>query len=226
MDANDTPAPASARITATIRLDPSQFRALDVLARTVGGRPLEVVDVEKMRGCFARTSEMAGDVVIDTAVNEADWTFTNEGIIQIANRIDCAEFWSCPRPEMNYSCVPQTQICEFLVLHEIAHKRCDFFGFDVIRAFHPSDPDSMRLPFTANEVRADRYAWNAISDGAPLPRLPDAAERVTMLEDFISRHVDRFPAEPRPVQPLTTEQGKMVPVSHVRYGIPWADRAT
>ncbi|MFO7593439.1 MAG: hypothetical protein R6X15_05270 [Pseudomonadota bacterium] len=204
-----------------LKLTPTLFEELDHLARTSAGVPVEVVPAETMLGAFARINPIVSPLVVDVANPDGPGSRAEAAVMQIANEIDLNAFRTCPRPELDYSAIPAEDIYCFLILHEAAHARQAFNGMDAVMTFGNADRRTLGLASAAMEILADREAWEHLYPGKPLPQRPYDAEQLAEILALLEQYRELFTRRNNR-RPMTTEPGKMIPLSHVLDGIPWA----
>ncbi|WP_238935085.1 hypothetical protein [Pseudomonas typographi] len=116
-------------------------------------------------------------------------------VIQLAASVDAGRLRAVQRPEIDWSQLRDDEIYPFIVQHEIGHKVDNHFGFDLWAIKDPEVHDKCyRVLSFVNEILADRFAWNQIRPGEPVPlcengkRLQEeAAESMALLDLHIPR---------------------------------------
>ncbi len=116
------------------------------------------------------------------------------------------------RPELDWGKLHDAEVYPFMLQHEIGH-RLD--NFDTLRllgmqASETRDRCQRQISYV-NEVLADRFAWQQIRPGAPMPlskRGEREQEQLAESLSFLGRHADRTPA---PKKTLTAGQYRDVP---------------
>lgn len=202
---------------AVVNITRKQYRTFAEIAKA-NGCVLTLSTVEKMR-CFGEFSFMAIGVVRDATDSRSG--LTEDAAITLARSIDADYFRSATRPEIDWGQLEDHEIFPFLFWHEIGHRVDNFDAFSVATL---NDPEAratcLRNVGTMNEVLADRYAWNKIRPGEPIPlgdtgkRLQD---RVAAGMDALRKHAMHTGTFTR--QPLPTGQYCSVPVEMLRE--PW-----
>src|SRR3990167_3259683 len=176
----------------TIKLTPRLFRQLDIITRTEGGCPLEVIDHKEMDGNFAYFSFWVLGVYEN---RNKKGPLAEKMLIQIANQIDVAKFKTVWRRELDWSKIPVHKIYRFLIFHELGHRL-----FDIDEFCLPSDIlmdiGKRRLFHGANELRADRYAWMRIFPEKPLPIRRENKDYIKPIITFMKSHKQLFSAAP------------------------------
>lgn len=168
---------------AVVNITRGQYRTFAEIAKA-NGCVLTLSTVEEMK-CFGEFSFMAIGVARDATDSRSG--LTEEAAITLARSIDADYFRSASRPELDWGCLEDHEIFPFLFWHEIGH-RVD--NFDVFSVVGLKDPEAratcLRYATAVNEVLADRYAWNKIRPGEPIP-LGDTGKR---LQDGIAAGMD------------------------------------
>lgn len=226
-------------------LTPALFRELDILTRTLAGKPLCVFEAGE-RQEFAHCSWWAIGQY-DTR-QDPPRIMRERACLHIANRIDLARVRTCLRPEMDWSALHEGSVYSFMVLHEIAHSLHGDPGFLLNVQLRPDYHEyrterqgsfSVSVPRVsaryrgfgaALEMRADREAWAALYPDRPLPVASDLDMTPAELEQILARveveqKAERKRWKPRLLEPLDTDPRLYVPSPHVKNGIPWATPA-
>ncbi len=207
---------------AIIKLTPELFRQLDILARTKAACPLSVFDSEKEPYHFASFSFQPEAVYKHLDLIESPGCCCEKTFIKVSNRIDTEKFGQTRTAEIDFGAIPRDDIYKFLVFHEISHKLFDFCEW-LLPVFRNGIAERNRF-YAVNQIRADRYAWKTLY---PRKRLPKRAlnkeDKEVFIEaiKFMDLHKEWFPKEPRKVDPISINPKEMVPVSHIKNGIPW-----
>lgn len=176
----------------TLTLGRIQYRNLAEISKEAGCC-LAIGTDEELGGNWGMFNPFAQAVYPDASVNEV--SLQERVVILVAEKIDAATLRSVQRPEIDWSQLEDDEIHTFVVMHEIGHYRDNFSGFDT---FGITDPelraDCQRVIGAVNEILADRYAWNAIRPGEPVPlcetgkRLQDSmAESMALLDKCMPR---------------------------------------
>lgn len=207
-------------------LTPPLFQELDRLCRIRANAVLVVQTPEEMEGLFGSYSPWVVNVYRDTAVTGVPGCGDEVKGIQIVNAIDVDMLQAAKRPEMDWGVIPETQLFRFIALHEIGHV---IHNYDYMSLLFCNDTDcSMeerlalyRQAIFVNEVLADRFAWSEMFPGEPLPVRSESTpmETIKQMTSEVEIHVKM--RQLRSSFTLPTEDGKYVPVTHVRDGIPW-----
>lgn len=158
-----------------LRLGRIQYRQLAELAKQKGCC-LAIGAAKEMKRDWGMFNPFPFGVHADASI---DCRYLQEKIvIQISATVDAPRLRSAQRPEIDWSQLEDDEIYRFIVQHEIGHFRENHFLFDV---FNIKDPEIHKECLGAvravNEILADRFAWNAIRPGEPVP-LCEAGKRL------------------------------------------------
>ncbi|MES2249359.1 MAG: hypothetical protein V4645_18950 [Pseudomonadota bacterium] len=128
------------------------------------------ISTYKHMGCWGTYSPWALSICKDATVAEPQWD--EHAVINIASAINANRLRAVgpKRPELDWQVLDDEEIYPFLVQHEIGHRQDNFDQFEImiIKDLEVRDKCHRRVRF-ANEVLADRYAWNRIRPGEPIP---------------------------------------------------------
>lgn len=200
-----------------IKLTPALFGELDKIARTRAGCVIEVVDYQdkEMKDTFAAVPPLSTGVVCDI---ENPGRYGECRSIVLVNQIHVERFRSTKRPEITWQRIPNDHIYHYLLWHEIGHIRLDP---DFHSVMLKGGADLLNWTSLANEMRADRYAWNAIYPQKALPKRPGSTTIVRNLDKIITENTELFNRRSPKRKALPTQKGLFIPLSHYRKGIPW-----
>ncbi|MBI6853385.1 hypothetical protein YA0002_11465 [Pseudomonas cichorii] len=181
-----------------LRLGRTQYRQLADLAKQAGCC-LGVSTFEELGKAWGQFSMWALAVHADVSVDDAGCE--ERIVLQITARVNTARLRAVQRPEIDWSQLEDHEIFEFIVQHEIGHRLDNHYVFDLwgVKDLHLRDR-CHKVIRLANEVLADRYAWNQIRPGEPVP-LCDKGKRIQ--EDvadsmaLLDLYVPRTPKTPR-----------------------------
>lgn len=151
-----------------LRLTRSQFRRFAEIAKS-RGYILEVHEPWEKPGVWGECGYMAMTAIND--VTDPHSRGSEHGYISLATRINAREMSATSRPEIDLSAVPLHLAYEFVLWHEIGHKEWNFSLLDFIFA-RPGEEKYDRYYAKMrriNEVLADRYAWERLFPGKPMP---------------------------------------------------------
>lgn len=194
---------------AVVNITRGQYRIFAEIAKA-NGCALTLSTVEEMK-CFGEFSFMAIGVVRDAVDSKSG--LTEKAAITLARSIDADYFRSATRPELDWGQLEDREIFPFLFWHEIGHRVDNFDAFSVTGL---KDPEAratcLRYATAVNEVLADRYAWNKIRPGEPIP-LVDTGKRlqdgIAAGMDALRKHAEHTGTFTR--QPLPAGQYRSVP---------------
>lgn len=152
----------------TLHLTRRQYRDFAQKTKAVG-LGLNVSTWKRM-GCWGMYSPWALLVCKDATNPDPKWD--ERSLITIASAINADHLRAVgpKRPELDWSVLEDDEVYPFLVHHEIGHRVDNFdnWGIMDIKDLVVRDDCHRRITFV-NEMLADRYAWNAIRPGEPIP---------------------------------------------------------
>lgn len=181
------------------------------MVKQEAGVSLLVSSYKKMEHAWGQYSPWALQVFRNAVAPTDVMRYDEVSMITLADRINVNSFRACQRPELDWSAVPDEKIYEFVVWHEIGHRRDNFDMLDFMMnpkhsAMDNADPKRYwyRAMRRVNEVLADRFAWNKLFPGQSMPiasgRTPEYLEKIN--EDITQLARDfkrgRFPLRPLP----------------------------
>ena len=204
-----------ARTNSTLSLTKARYRALAALCKAEAGKPLNIASETDMQGDWGMINYWALPVIDDAT--QPDQLYSERAYINVAHHIKTQDFRAAgkQRPECDWSKLSNSELFEFVVWHEIGHFRDNFSPIDIFFATpHDLAPEARRaaskVPYI-NEVLADRFAWERIRSGQPMP-LTDAgrlnADQIERDIEEISRY---FVRARHALKPLDPEQYCHVP---------------
>ena len=167
---------------------------------------------------FAAISTFVTDVILDMNATPRRGHYC--GGIWVKNLINVDLFHATPRPEMDWGAIPVEDIYRFLILHEIGHCLNNYNEWDIVGNVS-WDSEKGRLYGTMkaiNEVLADRYAWEALFPGKPLPI---RHRRKTAIKDRMKKLDRHFKMKEFKKDLLPVDPAKYIPMSHEKHGIPF-----
>ena len=176
----------------TLRIGRIQYRQLAEMSKRAGCC-LELATVEELGGNWGMYCPFADAVHPDASKD--DPKIEERVILQLATTVDAGQLRSAQRPEIDWSQLHDDEIYKFIVAHEIGHFLDNHCGFDIWAITDPLIQRKCQQVIGAvNEVLADRYAWNQIRPGEPVPlcetgkRLQDSmAESMLLLNKYVPR---------------------------------------
>ncbi|WP_426143204.1 hypothetical protein [Pseudomonas sp. DWP3-1-2] len=177
----------------TLRLTRTQYR---VFAEQIkqAGCCLSLSTFRELGNAWGMFNPMAQSVLVDTT--EAFSAFTESRIIQLATSIRTNDVRNCQRPEIDWAELEDHEIYPFVVAHELGHLMDNFEIWNIWRI---EDLDVQLRCQTAlrsiNEVLADRYGWEQIRPGEPVPLSEhgkSAEEKVAADLALLNMHAPRI----------------------------------
>lgn len=205
----------------TLRVTHAQYRDFAEKTKAVG-LGLTLSTPERL-GCWGEYSPWALPMHDD--VTKAEYRMGEHSLITLSFTIESEAFRvaSKGRPEVDWSVLHDEEIYPFLMQHEIGHRVDNFCSCDVTLLNDLKARDQCHgMVSYANEVMADRYAWNQIRPGEPLPlteRGRRDQEQIGAAIALLDRHVKRMNVHT--CRPLPRGQYRSVP----DYMIATAERA-
>lgn len=217
-----------------IRLTPKQFREFDILVRKKAGSPLSVFDSKDEPNRFGYYTPYPEGVYLNSDITEGPGCCREVSFIRVANQIDTDRFARDTEREIDRGAIPKDCIYRFIIFHEMSHKLRDRRDWEFVKEFAEIVPGRdfkafegrerlSNLFYAANEVRADRFAWESLFPGKLFPRRAEKNGFLEKVKKFMASHKEWFPSEPRKVDPISINPKEMIPISHIKKGIPWAD---
>ena len=188
-----------------VRLTPEQYQRLSALAREKR-TCLELVASSEIGGAFGTFDCMVGDVFLDAA-DDSRW-MGERIIIKLAIDIDVDRFRETARPEIDWSALADDEIHLFVLQHELGHRVDNYCTYDMPTRELPNEvrEKCSRYVRWANEILADRYAWNMVRPGEQMPIGEHGRKNADLIVEtlaFLDQHIPR-----RPYAPLPIDQGQ------------------
>lgn len=177
----------------TLRLGRRQYRLLAEQAKAAG-TGLTLSTYQRL-GCWGMYSSWGLPVIDD--VTRPETKFAERSLIRLSFSIDAAEFRAAgkERPELDWSVLDDDEFYAFVLQHEIGHRRENFDTWDVMRIEDPAvQTECQRSLRYANEILADRFAWQVIRPGEALPlteRGRRDQERISVTLALLDKHLRR-----------------------------------
>ncbi|AYN14296.1 hypothetical protein CHR29_03735 [Pseudomonas monteilii] len=198
----------------TLRITRTQYRGFAEMAKE-SGLALTIATFTELGGIWGEYSRWAQPIVRDALNDQAQ---RDERVaIKLATSINAGRFRSATRPEIDWSALDDSEIYPFILHHEIGHHLDNFSLWDLILA-----PDQVvgdqchKVMYRVNEMLADRYAWEQVRPGEPLP-LSEAGKRLqeVMAADLelLNKHIPRTRRAPKA---LPSGQYTYVPASMLK----------
>jgi hypothetical protein len=133
--------------------------------------------------------------------------YSERSLLTLSDTISTAKFRQASenRPELNWGLLSNEEIYPFILWHEIGHHCANFSPID-ITAVPDADVRGLLLARSTyvNEALADRYAWEKIRPGEPMPLTERGRTRREELEEsiaFLGRHVTLSKGSRKPLCP-------------------------
>jgi hypothetical protein len=199
------------RTDTTLQLTRRQYSEFAEITKAVG-RALNVSTYKEM-GCWGRYSPWALLICNDVTDPETRWD--ERALITISRSINAGEFRAAgpSRPELNWAELEDDEIYPFVVWHEVGHRMDNFDLFKMMMMQEAVVRDQChRRACLLNEVLADRYAWERVRPGEPIPLSNGGKrmqEKTAEAMEFVSAHVPRINASR--VRPLQSGRYRDVP---------------
>jgi len=182
----------------TLRLTRTQYRAFAEQAKQAGC-VLSLSTFHALGNCWGIFDPRAKLAFLDVSSDDA--AFAEVCGFQLATSVDAGRLRSNQRPEIDWSALEDHEIYPFIVAHEIGHRVDNFCYWDANRV----EDDLARTRCVSvirsiNEVLADRYAWNQIRPGEPVPLCElgkSLQEEVAGDIALMDKHMPRVRRQPR-----------------------------
>ena len=149
-----------------IYLTKTDYRELAEITKKEASALLEVSTYSRL-GAWGRYNPFVMGAYADARYPNSQ--LSEHSVITIADRVNVDKLKSTNRPEIDWGKIPDKMIYRFIVWHEIGHRVNNFCQF---RLWANQEVDrEILLPKLrrANEVLADRYAWQQLFPGQPVP---------------------------------------------------------
>lgn len=195
----------------TITLSHAQYRRLADQCKEHAGHPLNLTSVEDMGSAWGQINYWGLPTLDD--VTQPDQEYREKAYVYLITRLDAGAVRAAGkgRPECDWSALRNSEIYPFIVWHEIGHFRDNFSPFDLIREAGPELNAIRGKVALVNEVLADRFAWERVRPGEPMP-LTEAGKRdADAIERDIEALSQRFQRAKYPIKPLEAGQYRHVP---------------
>lgn len=153
----------------TLTLTRAAYRTFADQTKAVG-LALNISSYKRMDKCWGGYSPWA--LLVCKDATDPNTKFEEQALITLSSSINTAKLRAAgpSRPELDWSTLNDDEIYPFVVQHEIGHRVDNFdqLGIMMIKDIPLRDECHRRVRFV-NEVLADRYAWNQIRPGEPVP---------------------------------------------------------
>ncbi|KAA8555096.1 hypothetical protein [Pseudomonas marginalis] len=182
----------------TLRLTRTQYRKFAEQVKQAGCA-LSLSTFRALGSCWGIFDPRAELVCLDVSADEPG--FAEVCGIQLSTSVDAGRMRSNQRPEIDWSSLEDHEIYPFIVAHEIGHRVDNFCYWDMVSI----DDQQVRTRCESvirsiNEVLADRYAWNQIRPGEPVPLCElgkSLQEEVAADIALMDKHMPRARRQPR-----------------------------
>ena len=182
----------------TLRLTRSQYRKFAEQVKATGCA-LSLSTFRAMGNCWGIFDPRAKLTCMDVSAD--DLMFTECANIQLSTSVRTSVMRNESRPEIDWSALEDDEIYPFIVAHEMGHCIDNFCYWDTGRI----DDEQVRSRCEStirsiNEVLADRYAWNQIRPGEPVPLCEygkTIQDEVAADLALMDKHMPRVRREPR-----------------------------
>jgi len=198
----------------TLRITRRQYRQFAELAKS-NGVGLTLDTFTNLGGIWGEYSCWAQPIIHDVS---SDSRLCDERIaIKLATSVNAGAFRGTHRPELDWSALDDSEIYPFIVSHEIGHHVDNFAYWDIALMPDLAARDRChKVMYRVNEMLADRYAWEQVRPGEPLP-LSETGKRLqeemaTDLE-LLNQHMPRTRRAPKV---LPSGQYAYVPASMLK----------
>lgn len=198
----------------SLRITRSQYRQLAEIAKQHGvGLALDTFT--NMGGNWGLYNAWAKPIVREVLTDRRQ--MEEKIAIELSTTVDAGAFRMAMRPELDWSQLADDEIYPFLAYHEIGHHIDNFSFWDVMAIQNIEVREQCRAVATrVNEMLADRFAWELIRPGEPLPLCEWGQTNAEMMANdlaLLQRHITRTRRSPRALPP---GQYSYVPASMLR----------
>jgi hypothetical protein len=195
----------------TIQLSQAQYRELADLCKEHAGKPLNLTSVKDMEGDWGRVNYWALPTLEDVTL--PDQRYRERAYVYLVDQLSTGAVRAAGRrrPECDWSVLRNSEIYSFIVWHEIGHFRDNFHPFDLFAKDGPNLTALRHKLAMANEVLADRFAWERVRPGEPLPLTEAGRKNAEAIERDIEMLDRVIPRAKYKHTPLETGQYRHVP---------------
>lgn len=196
---------------ATLRLTRTQYRHFAELAKQASCC-LSLSTFTEMNGAWGMFNPLAQLTCANASSSDTGWDECCG--IQLATSVDLARLRSAVRPELDWGALEDHEVYPFITAHEIGHRVDNFnifdaWGIEEIEVQQKCE-GVMRM---VNEVLADRYAWQQIRPGEPLPLSETGRRGQRFVADSLALLDRNLNRRRRPSRALPAGQYTYVPQS-------------
>lgn len=198
----------------TLRITRRQYRQFAELAK-LNGVGLTLDTFSNLGGIWGEYSCWAQPMVLDAS---SDRRQCDERVaIKLATSVNAGAFREGQRPELDWSVLDDAEIYPFLVNHEIGHHIDNFSLWDLILAPDQAASDQChKVIYRVNEMLADRYAWEQVRPGEPLPLSETGKRMQEVMADGLELLQRCLPRKRRKPKALPSGQYTYVPTSMLK----------
>ncbi len=131
-----------------------------------------------------------------TDATDPNTTWSERGLVTLSSSIDTIRWRNAKRPELDWSQLEDEEIYPFILWHEIGHLTDNFDIFELIILKDPDIRDQChKYTWLTNEVLADRFAWNKIRPGEPIPICESGQANQEVINtrlDYMNKHCPKI----------------------------------
>ncbi|MDM9596956.1 MULTISPECIES: hypothetical protein [Pseudomonas] len=198
----------------TLRITRRQYRQFAELAKS-NGVGLTLDTFTNMGGIWGEYSSWAQPVIRD--VSSESRLCDERTAIKLAASVNAGAFRNAHRPELDWAVLEDGEIFQFIVNHEIGHHIDNFSICDLsLTPNREVEDECFKVMRRVNEMLADRYAWEQVRPGEPLP-LSEAGKR---LQEVMAADLEllnkNMPRTRRAPKALPSGQYTYVPASMLK----------
>ncbi|SEF71506.1 hypothetical protein [Thauera chlorobenzoica] len=189
---------------ATLHITRQQYREFAELTKAAG-MALNLSTYKRMGNCWGSYSPWGLLVCRDVTSSEPQWD--ERALITLSSTINADKLRAAgpSRPELDWSQLEDHELFPFIVWHEIGHRMDNFdhMGIMCMKDLDVRDECHKRVR-VVNEVLADRFAWQKVRPGEPIPLSEKgqiAQEQIHEAIEYSNAHAPRLPGVVRPLSP-------------------------
>jgi hypothetical protein len=198
---------------ATLILSHREYRELAEISKAHAGWPLNLASVEDMGNDWGFINYWAMPTLED--VTQPDQKYSETAYIYLVSQLNTGEVRTAGkrRPECDWSKLRNSEIYQFVVWHEIGHIRDNFHPLRIALALDlPPEAEKAREQLGyVNEILADRFAWERVRPGEPMPLTQEGRENADKIEETIQALSRHFKRAEFPLRSLEAGQYRHVP---------------
>lgn len=198
----------------TLRITRRQYRQFAGLAK-LNGMGLTLDTFTNLGGIWGEYSCWSQPIVRDAS---SDSRLCDERItIKLATSVNAGAFRGAHRPELDWSALEDSEIYPFIVSHEVGHHVDNFTYWDItLMPDLVARDECHKVINRVNEMLADRYAWEQVRPGEPLPMSETGKRLLEVMAadlELLNRHMPRTRRAPKA---LPSGQYAYVPASMLK----------